>query len=95
MLVDGSLESIRSRHESHAVSLELEGESGFLASLPGVEAVKPAGRRLEVELSDRADPQDLLRALVERVRVLAFEIKQPTLHEIFVKLVGGGDAEDS
>jgi len=95
VLVDGSLESIRSRHESRAVSLELEGDSGFLASLPGVEAVKPAGRRIEVELSDRADPQDLLRALVERVRVLAFEIKQPTLHEIFVKLVGGGDAEDS
>jgi len=95
VLVDGSLESIRSRHESRTVSLELEGESGFLASLPGVEAVKPAGRRIEVELSDRADPQDLLRALVERVRVLAFEIKQPTLHEIFVKLVGGGDAEDS
>jgi ABC-2 type transport system ATP-binding protein len=95
VLVDGALESIRGRHKSRTVSLEVEGDSAFVPALPGVEAVRPAGRRLEVELAETADPQDLLRALVERVRVVAFEIKQPTLHEIFVKLVGGSDAEDS
>jgi len=35
---------------------------------------KPDGRRLEVRLRDDADPQELLRLLVERVRVRAFEI---------------------
>ena len=59
-----------------------------------VQAVEPDGRRLDVRLRDDADPQDLLRVLVERARVRAFEIKQPSLHEIFVRLVGGGHAED-
>ena len=45
-------------------------------------------------LQDNADPQDLLRVLVERARVRAFEIKQPSLHEIFVRLVGGDHAEN-
>jgi ABC-2 type transport system ATP-binding protein len=94
VVVDGTLDEIRAGHESHSVSVELEGDGDFLRRLPQVAAVRPAGRRLNVTLTEGADPQDLLRALVERVRVRAFEIKQPSLHEIFVRLVGGRHVED-
>ncbi len=94
VVVDGTLDEIRAGHESHTISVELEGEADFIRLLRPVAAVKPDGRRLNVTLKEGADPQDLLKALVERVRVRAFEIKQPTLHEIFVRLVGGTDAED-
>ncbi len=94
VVVDGTLDEIRAGHESHTISVELEGEADFIRLLRPVAAVKPDGRRLNVTLKEGADPQDLLKALVERVRVRAFEIKQPTLHEIFVRLVGGNDAED-
>lgn len=94
VVVDGTLDEIRAGHESHTISVELEGEADFIPLLRPVAAVKPDGRRLNVTLKEGADPQDLLKALVERVRVRAFEIRQPTLHEIFVRLVGGTDAED-
>jgi ABC-2 type transport system ATP-binding protein len=95
LVVDGPLAEIRAGHESHAVSVELEGDAGFVETLPGVVAVRPDGTRLDVQLADSADPQDLLRTLVERARVRAFEIKQPSLHEIFVRLVGGAHVQDS
>jgi ABC-2 type transport system ATP-binding protein len=95
VVVDGTLDQIRRGHESHGVSMELEGDSGFVPALPMVRRVKPDGRRLDIELNDGADPQDLLKALVERTRVRAFEIKQPSLHEIFIRLVGPDHAEDS
>ncbi len=94
VVVNGTLDEIRAGHESHTVSIELEGDAAFVRTLSPVAAVKPDGRRMDVTLRDGADPQDLLRALVERARVRAFEIKQPSLHEIFVRLVGGGHAED-
>ncbi len=94
VVVDGTLDEIRAGHASHSVSVELEGDGDFLRRLPLVAAVQPDGRRLNVTLKEGADPQDLLRALVERVRVRAFEIKQPSLHEIFVRLVGGRHVED-
>ncbi len=94
VVVNGTLDQIRAGHEANTISLELEGDTGFLPTLPMVQAVRPDGRRFEVRLQDGADPQDLLRALVERARVRAFEIKQPSLHEIFVQLVGGRHAED-
>jgi len=94
VVVDGTLDEIRAGHESRTVSVELEGDGAFLRRLPLVAAVKPDGRRLDVTLQEGADPQDLLKALVERARVRAFEIKQPSLHEIFVWLVGGAHVED-
>lgn len=94
VVVDGTLESIRAGHESRTVSLDLEGDPAFLAALPMVDRATAAGRRTEVQLSDGADPKDLLKALVDRVPVRAFEIKQPSLHEIFVRLVGGNHAQD-
>ncbi len=94
IVVNGTLDQIRAGHEANTISLELEGNTDFLRTLPMVQAVEPDGRRLDVRLRDGADPQDLLRILVERARVRAFEIKQPSLHEIFVQLVGGRHAED-
>ncbi len=40
------------------------------------------------------DPQDLLHAIVARARVRAFEIRQPSLHEIFIRLVGADHVEN-
>jgi len=95
LVVDGRLDEIRSRQKSHAVSVELEGETDFIERLPMVTRTKREGRRIDVSLEEDADPQELLRVLVERVRVQAFEVKVPSLHEIFVNLVGASDAEDS
>jgi ABC-2 type transport system ATP-binding protein len=95
VVVDGPLAAIRAGHRSNAVLVDLEGDSSFLARLPMVEQVKPDGPRLEVRLRDQSDSQDLLKAIVERARVRVFEIKQPSLHEIFVRLVGNGHAENS
>ena len=95
LVVDGRLDEIRSRQRSHAVSVELEGETSFIERLPMVIRTKPEGRRIDISLEEDADPQELLRVLVERVRVQAFEVKVPSLHEIFVNLVGASDAEDS
>ncbi len=94
VVVNGTLDQIRAGHEANTISIELEGDAAFVKALPMVQAVQPNGRRLDVRLRGDADPQDLLRALVERARVRAFEIKQPSLHEIFVRLVGGNHAEN-
>jgi ABC-type uncharacterized transport system ATPase subunit len=69
------------------VCAELEGDTGFIKDLPMVTAVTVEANRMEIRLADTADPQQLLRALVDRVRVQRFEVKVPSLHEIFVDLV--------
>jgi ABC-2 type transport system ATP-binding protein len=91
----GTLDEIRSRHRTHAALVELEGDGAILGQLPGVTSVQPSGRQWEVALADTADPQDLLRELVARCRVRAFQVKVPSLHQIFVQMVGGNHEQDS
>ena len=95
LVVNGTLEQIRSRWKSHAVYAKLDGDTSFLEKLPTVKAVTSQTGRLEIELAENADPQQLLKALVEKVNVQNFEIKSLSLHEIFVKLVGTKNAQDS
>lgn len=93
-ILDDRLDNIRSRQSAHTVSIELEGDTDFVDSLPMVKAVKSEGNRLDVTLAD-ADTQQFLKELVQRAKVRAFEVKVPSLHEVFVNLVGASDAEDS
>jgi ABC-2 type transport system ATP-binding protein len=94
-VLDGRLDDIRSRYKSGAVSIELEGDTSFIRALPMVKTAETQGRRIEITLKEKADAQDLLKALVDRVRVKAFEVKMPSLHEIFVRLVGRDNVENS
>jgi len=88
-IVDGTLEDIRSRYDSHVVSVVLEGDTGFIRTLPVVKDIKAANRRLDITLHENADSQEFLKSLMGKVRVIAFEEKVPSLHEIFIHLVGG------
>ena len=94
-ILDDSLANIKSRRSSNVVSAELEGDTDFIEELAEVKRVKTEGNNIEITLSDNADTQQLLQVLVERLRVHRFEVKVPSLHEIFIDLVGASNAENS
>jgi ABC-2 type transport system ATP-binding protein len=89
LVLEGSLSEVRGRFRSQGVRLEVEGSTDFISSLPFVKSTRQEGAGLEVTLASEGDSQELLKALVSRVRVKHFEVKTPSLHEIFLGLVGG------
>jgi len=93
-ILDDSMANIKSRCSSNIVSAELEGDTNYIEKLPIVKAVKSEGHNFEITLAGDADTQQLLRALVERLGVRRFEVKVPSLHEIFVDLVGSSNVEN-
>ena len=54
----------------------------------GVAAVSGGANDAELTLIPGADADALLRALIERGRVRRFEVRTPSLHEIFKRVVG-------
>jgi len=89
--LDGTLDQIRAAYASNAVVLEAEGDLAFLDASPLVRGVVRSGRSLDIVLHEGVDAQDLLRAAMSRVRVRRFELKAPSLHEIFIRRVGDSD----
>ena len=61
-----------------------------LQSLPGIAAlVAGADNRWEIEISEGADPQGLLEGCFNRgIRLRSFQFVEPTLHDVFLNLVG-------
>jgi ABC-2 type transport system ATP-binding protein len=90
-ILDDRLANIQSQRRSHIVSVEIDGNTGFIKNLPMVKAMESDGNQLDITLVEDGDSQELLRLITEQTHMQRFEVKVPSLHEIFVELVGKGN----
>ena len=85
-VLNGSLSEIKSTYGSDSVHLRWSGTHQQLQSIPEVGKVIDMGGFQELQLN--GDPQKLLGRLVEMGEVTHFEIAQPSLHDIFIRIAG-------
>ena len=90
-LVDGPIAQVRASAD-RAIHLDYEGDASFLASLPGVARVDDKGQSAEIFLSPGGDAQALLAALVGKVGVRRFDLREPSLHDVFLRTVQSAEA---
>jgi ABC-2 type transport system ATP-binding protein len=87
-VLDGPIDEIRRQFSENTLDVTGEGDVAALAALPGVRDVRDLGGRVEVFLEADTDPQEVLRGLLPHWRVRTFELRAPTLHDIFVRIAG-------
>jgi|TARA_B110000977_G_scaffold7582_1_gene10406 ABC-2 type transport system ATP-binding protein len=86
-ILDGTLEKIKqSSHET--IQIEYEGDNACPKELIGVSRVHDMGKMAELSLNEGADPHQILQSLMGRIKIRSFQVKQPSLHEIFVRQIG-------
>jgi ABC-2 type transport system ATP-binding protein len=87
----GTVDEVRQARERGRVTLTTPDDLATAAALGSLERRHLGGERWEL-LSN--DPENVLRQLVEAgVRVREFAVKQPTLEEIFLDIVGATSIE--
>ncbi len=91
-VLQGALKEVKSRFGKNNVQIEYEGNADFLQQSQLVKSYNNYGNYVEVQLAAGADPQQLLRLVMERARVNRFELMEPSLEEIFKEVVGKTDA---
>lgn len=87
-VLDGTLESIKEKYGADTLRVRLDGNGVPFHELPGVQRVNDYGRFQELRIDKQADPQAILQQLAGRARVKHFEVAQPSLHDIFVRIAG-------
>lgn len=85
-VLDGTLAEIKARYGADSIRLRWDGGSEMLHTIPEIQRIGDMGGFQEVQVS--GDPQSVLHALVEKGRVDLFEITQPSLHDIFIRIAG-------
>ena len=82
----GDLMETRAQFRRNSVQVATDGELG---DLPGVIARKPGKGSIELVLAPDTTPQTILDRLRDRgITINRFEVTTPSLHEIFLNLVG-------
>ena len=94
-VLDGAVTQVKAEHGRRNIALALHGDGmqGVASILRDASLVKRAddsNRFFEIEMAPGADPQVLLRRIVDSgAAVQRFEMIQPSLHQIFLERVGG------
>ncbi|GJM82459.1 ATP-binding cassette domain-containing protein [Paenibacillus timonensis] len=87
-VLQGNLREIKKRYPREEVLLHTAGEVSGLERIAGVERVERKERGYLVRISQVSAAQEILRKAMEVSEVEHFEIKEPTLNQIFIKEVG-------
>lgn len=85
-ILDGSIAEIKGDF-APTILVDYEGDPSRLQQ-QGVVRVNNMGRTAELSLAENADTQRLLKSLMEHLTLRSFTIREPSLHEIFVRTVG-------
>lgn len=87
-VLSGRLSEVKKRFGKESVILEFDGDDQFLKTSDQVKKYDNYGNYVEVQLKKDADPQRLLQEAMKSARIRKFEIKEPSLNEIFIDTVG-------
>ncbi len=87
-VLDGTLDAIQQQYGHDTLRVRVDGPPLTAADLPGVAKVTDFGHLQELRLAEGADPQNVLIRLMQRGRVRHFEVAQPSLRDIFVRIAG-------
>lgn len=87
-VLSGRMRDVKSRYERNRVTIDFEGDDGFLSHEAIAQCKKYPGH-VEIRLKDHADAQALLRAAEQHARIYRFELVEPSLEEIFIQTVTG------
>ena len=99
-VLDGAVSAVKAAHGGKVVALAVAGDSrlaiaGVLADRSLVARVDDQNRFYEINLAPGADPQQLLRRVMETgAPIQRFELVQPSLHQIFLERVGATGVEE-
>jgi len=89
----GDLRAIKKSYGKNTVRLEFTGDGNFLDRPDLIASLNHFGAVVEAKLRPGANPQELLKAAVERnITVTRFELVEPPLHDIFIEKVSEAHA---
>ncbi|MNO28424.1 Glycine betaine/carnitine/choline transport ATP-binding protein OpuCA [compost metagenome] len=87
-VLQGNIREIKKRYPREEVLLHTTNEVSGLDLIAGVQSVERKERGYLLRISDVSAAKEILRKAMEDSDVEHFEIKEPTLNQIFIKEVG-------
>ncbi|CAE7756188.1 yhaQ [Symbiodinium sp. CCMP2592] len=96
-VLDDTLGAIRTRFDPHSIHLDTIGpddHTNQINSVEGVASVRQHEGIYEVKIDESIDQQRAMQSILASIPAAKIEIKRPTLEDVFIEIVTGGDTHD-
>ena len=90
-VLQGSLSEVKAGNGRRFVQIDYEGDGRCLAGNPLIDSLNDYGNHAEIRLKPGADSQELLRTAMQGLRVIRFQVMEPSLEQIFIDRIAGRD----
>ncbi len=89
----GKLSEEKKKFGINTISIEYEGDGSMLKRLGGVKRSAVYSNYAELEIDSAVQPRTIIQEANKYLDIRKFEVKEPTLNAIFLKLVGASVEE--
>jgi ABC-2 type transport system ATP-binding protein len=87
-ILEGTLEEIRSRFKENAYYLEAENNIGFLKDIKDIKIIEEHNTSCKFAINSKETSKEkILQTIFQKIHVKKFMEQEPSLNEIFIKLV--------
>ena len=87
-VLDGTLDEIQASYPAERARIRFADPSVEMPDFAGIDNIAREGPFIEFRMEDPSRSNELLRSVADRHEVSFFEIRRPSLHEIFVQIAG-------
>jgi len=94
-ILSGELNQIKTNFSKKNILLRYEGNGDFLRDSKSIKKFDDYGHFVEVQLEDSVDSQSFLQEIMQKVRINKFEMKEPSLNDIFIEAVASSNNGDT
>ncbi len=89
-VLSGSLSEVKSKFGRDTIHIEFDGNGESLRNLNGVKKIDIYPNYAEVTLETGVSSSEILKEIIKHVNLKKFELKEPSLHSIFIDVVSRG-----
>jgi ABC-2 type transport system ATP-binding protein len=87
-VLGGTVRDVKKRYGKNSLHVEFDGDGAFMENLAGVHRALLYERSAELELTPGTSPRSIIEHLNPRVELRKVELLEPSLHSIFLQVVG-------
>ncbi|MBP1691595.1 MAG: transporter related protein [Bacteroidetes bacterium] len=88
VVLGGPVRDVKKHYGKNTLHVEFDGDGAFMENLAGVHRVLLYERSAELELTSDTAPRAIIEQINPRVDLRKVELLEPSLHSIFLQVVG-------
>jgi ABC-2 type transport system ATP-binding protein len=88
IVMNGKLSDEKKKLGTNSILIEFEGDGSVLKTIRGIKQAAVYSNYAELEMEKSAELRSIIPEIAKQLHVRKFELKEPTLNAIFLKLVG-------